>query len=133
MINLRFKGNIPHGFCNSSASCVFIYALSSKRIQITVIWTGSDLHLKLSTKPLDALFTFVLRLSLDFFVEITIKANRIGPENRDWGALAGKMHERKISEGAELIEFSLRRHCWGSKLHAGYSIPLRFYFTWSAF
>ena len=25
-----------------------------------------------------------------------------------------------------------KRHIWGSKLHAGYSIPLRFYLEWSA-
>ena len=29
--------------------------------------------------------------------------------------------------------FFRKRHLWGSKLHAGYSIPLRFYLGWSAF
>ena len=40
----------------------------------------------------------------------------------------------RSGKGAELIVYCFRkRHLWGSKLHAGYSIPLRFYLGWSAF
>ena len=70
------------------------------------------------------------------FVETTIKANRIGPYNRDWGALARKCIKNRTRgrsrKGAELIVYCFkRRHLWGSKFHAGHSIPLRFYFDWS--
>ena len=72
------------------------------------------------------------------FVETMIKTNKIGPNNSDWSALVGKcIHYRtsleelgKILEGAEPIMYYFRRrHLWGtsgSKLHAGYSIPLAF-------
>ena len=52
--------------------------------------------------------------------------------------LAGKCINNRTrgrsGKGAELIVYCFRkRHLWGSKLHAGYSIPLRFYLGWSAF
>ena len=40
----------------------------------------------------------------------------------------------RSGKGAELIVYCFRkRHLWGSKVHAGFSIPLRFYLGWSAF
>ena len=79
------------------------WSFSSERAPVTVIWADSDLHLKMSTKPLD-LSSFVLRLSLSLsrsFVETMIKANKTDPDNCNWGA-CWKMH----------------------KLHAAYSILL---------
>ena len=58
--------------------------------------------------------------------------------NSNLRLLAGKcINNRKrgrSGKGAELIVYCFRkRHLWGSKLHAGYSIPLRFYLGRSAF
>ena len=90
----------------------------------------------MSTKAL--LSTFVLRLSLSrSFVETTMKANRMCPRKRHWSELAGKCINNctrgRSRKRAELIVYYFRRrHLWGSKLHVGYSIHLRFYHEWSA-
>ena len=62
----------------------------------------------------------------------------IGLVNRNLRLLVGKCINNRTrgrsGKGAELIVYCFRkRHLWGSKLHAGYSIPLRFYLGWSAF
>ena len=62
----------------------------------------------------------------------------VGHVNRHWGAFAKRcINNRTIrhdAKGAVPIAYCLRKmHLWGSKLHAGYSIPLRFYLGWSAF
>ena len=62
----------------------------------------------------------------------------IGLLNRNLRLLVGKCINNRTrgrsGKGAELIVYCFRkRHLWGSKLHAGYSIPLRFYLGWSAF
>ena len=84
-------------------------------------------------KTLCTLSTFVLRLSLSWsFVETAIKANRIGPDNRGWSALVIGKCTNNCTRGrsrkeAELLVYCFRRRrIWGSKLHAGYSILLRF-------
>ena len=56
----------------------------------------------------------------------------IGLVNRNLRLLDGKCINNRTrgrsGKGAELIVYCFRkRHLWGSKLHAGYSIPLRFY------
>ena len=65
-----------------------------------------------------------------------MKANRICPRNRHWGELAGKCINSptrgRSQKGAELIVYCFRRrHLWGSKLHAGFTFPMRFYLKWS--
>ena len=72
------------------------------------------------------------------FVDILQVKVIIGLVNRNLRLLVGKCidnHTRgRSGKGAELIVYCFRkRHLWGSKLHAGYSIPLRFYLGWSAF
>ena len=62
----------------------------------------------------------------------------VGHVNRHWGAFAKRcINNRMIrhdAKGVVPIVYCLRKmHLWGSKLHAGYSIPLRFYLGWSAF
>ena len=62
----------------------------------------------------------------------------VGHVNRHWGAFAKRcINNRTIrhnAKGAVPIVYYLRKmHLWGSKLHAGYSISLRFYLGWSAF
>ena len=63
---------------------------------------------------------------------------RICLDNRDWDALAGKCINNRTrgrsQKEAELIAYCFRRkHLCGSKLHAGYSIPLRFYLEGALF
>ena len=106
-----------------------INKFSSKRVPITVIWTDSDLDLKMSTNPFDTLSTFVLRFNLD--ISSRLQANKISPDNRDWCALGGKCINNRTRgrsrKGAELLVYCFRmRHLVGSNLNAGYSIPLRF-------
>ena len=55
----------------------------------------------------------------------------VGHVNRHWGAFAKRcINNRTIrhdAKGAVPIVYCLRKmHLWGSKLYAGYSIPLRF-------
>ena len=62
----------------------------------------------------------------------------VGHANRHWGVFAKRcINNRTIRHGAKRavpIVYCLRKmHFWGSKLDAGYSIPLRFYLGWSAF
>ena len=62
----------------------------------------------------------------------------VGHGDRHLGAFAKRcINNRTIShdaKGAVPIVYCLRKmHLLGSKLHAGYSIPLRFYLGWSAF
>ena len=62
----------------------------------------------------------------------------VGHVNCHWGAFAKRcINNRTIrhdAKGAVPIVYCMRKmHLWGSKLHAGYSIPLRFYFGLSAF
>ena len=62
----------------------------------------------------------------------------VGHANRHWGAFAKRcINNRTIRHDAKeavLIVYCLRKkQRWGSKLHTGYSIPLRFYLGWSAF
>ena len=98
-----------------SSSRVVIYAFSSKQTQIPVHQSYYDLHL--------------------FYLKVKVI---IGLVNRNLRLLAGKcINDRtrgRSGKGAELIVYCFRkRHLLGSKLHAGYSIPLRFYLGWSAF
>ena len=65
------------------------------------------------------------------FVETTMKANRMCPRKRHLSELAGKCINNctrgRSRKRAELIVYYFRRrHLWGSKLHVGYSIHLRF-------
>ena len=62
----------------------------------------------------------------------------VGHVNRHWGAFAKRcINNRMIrhdAKGTVPIVYCLRKmHLWGSKLHAGYSIPLRIYLGWSGF
>ena len=62
----------------------------------------------------------------------------VGHVNRHLGAFAERcINNRTIrhdAKGAVPIVYCLRKmHLWGSKLHAGYFIHLRFYLGWSAF
>ena len=62
----------------------------------------------------------------------------VGHVNSHWGAFAKRCindrTNRHEAKGAVPIVYCLRKmHLWGSKLHAGYSITLRFYLGWSAF
>ena len=92
------------------SSEIFLYSDYLCIFQQAVIWTDSDLHLKMSSKPLDALvFFFRFTVFSKYFVESTIKANKIGPDTHDLDALAGKCinnRTRGISKkGAELIVY----------------------------
>ena len=62
----------------------------------------------------------------------------VGHVNRHWGAFAKRcINNRTIrhdAKGAVPIVYCLRKmHLWGSKLFAGYSIPLRFIFDGALF
>ena len=55
----------------------------------------------------------------------------VGHVNRHWAAFAKRCRNNRTirhdAKGAVPIVYYLRKiHLWGSKLHAGYSIPLRF-------
>ena len=55
-----------------------------------VMWAFSDLHLKNINKTTWHFVYFRFTALSRSFVETTIKANKFDPDNRDWGALAGK-------------------------------------------
>ena len=62
----------------------------------------------------------------------------VGHVNRHWSAFAKRcINNRTIrhdAKGTVPIVYCLRKmHLWGSKLHADFCIPSRFYLGWSAF
>ena len=72
-----------------------------------------------------------------FYRHLKVKV-RICPDNHDLGALAWKCINNRTRgrsrKEAELIAcWFRRRYLWGSKLHSGYSIPLRFYLEGALF
>ena len=85
----------------------------------------------------------ICNVLLNFFVSVYIRLPRrylfVGHVNRHWGAFAkicinNRTIRHDAKGGAVPIVYCLRKmHLRGSKLHAGYSIPQRFYLGWSAF
>ena len=120
-----------------TSSRAIIYVFSSKRALITVILTISlclcRILDKRSRESRKRKWTKRQVVLLIFKVKV-----KIGSNNRDKGALAGRcMNNRtrwRYRNRAELTVYCLsRRYLWGSKLHAGYSIRLRFYLEWGGF
>ena len=104
-----------------------IYASFSKRTPMTVYVANKEVH-----------NTLIAYIYQRVYIRLPRRYLFVGHVNRHWGAFAKRcINNRTIrhdAKGAVPIVYCLRKmHLWGSKLHAGYSIPLRFYLGWSAF
>ena len=104
-----------------------IYASLSKRTPMTVY---------VSNKQVSSRQAYIY--TLIYIGDQGIAYLFVGHTNRHLGAFAKRcINNRTIrhdAKGAVLIVYCLRKmHLSESKVHAGYSIPLRFYLGWSAF
>ena len=104
-----------------------IYASFSKRTPMTVYVSNKQVN-----------NTLIAYIYQRVYIRLPRRYLFVGHVNRHWGAFAKRcINNRTIrhdAKGAVPIVYCLKKmHLWGSKLHAGYSIPLRFYLGWSAF
>ena len=104
-----------------------IYASFSKRTPMTVYVSNKQVN-----------NTLIAYIYQRVYIRLSRRYLFVGHVNRHWGAFAKRcINNRTIRHDAKRvvqIVYCLRKkHLCGSKLHAGYSIPLRFYLGWNAF
>ena len=110
-----------------SSSRAIIYAFSSKRAPITVIWADSVcLYRSLDERSRERRKTKVDKASSGFVDILKLKVGK-GPSNRDRRLLAGECINNRTRgrsrKRAELIVYCFKkRHLWESHLHSGYFI-----------